>query len=370
MIEKLRLENFKSHKDTEIDFGKVTFLCGQNGIGKSSIIQSLLLLRQTFLKNRLDKILTLNNPLCYIGTGNDALHQYAENDNLSFTFSENNILNKWIFNVKNRDKDYILLDETHIPITADLTQFALFNTQFQYISAGRQADYKSDDYVVETEKQLSIEEGKAELTAHFLFKYQNLKVNEKLLHPNNTEENNKDLLHHVTLWQREISKGVNVIPEKIGTNYEVSYSFAKENGESTQKFNAKNVGFGLSYTLPIVVAILSAEPNSLILIENPEAHLHPYAQAKIVELICLASQIGIQIVVETHSDHIINGALVACKKGKIHYNDIKIWYFDRDENQHKAITTEIEVKEGGKITYPPIGFFDQISKDRKVLMGF
>ena len=177
-------------------------------------------------------------------------------------------------------------------------------------------------------------------------------------------------MHHVKLWQREISSGVNVIPEKIGTSYEVNYSFSKENGEDTRKFKAKNVGFGLSYTLPIVVAILSAEPNSLILIENPEAHLHPYAQAKIVELICLASQIGIQIVIETHSDHIINGALVACKQEKINHNDIKIWYFDRDELQHKANVEEIKVKEGGKINHQPKGFFDQIEHDLKIIMGF
>ncbi len=371
MINQIHLQNFKSHKNTDIALGNITFLCGQNGVGKSSIIQSLLLLRQSFLKNRLDRLLSLNSPLCYVGNGVDVLYQYAENDEIVFGVSHNDQPKiQWIFDAsKNMDLDFINIHQKHIPLYQELKDFSLFNTNFQYISAARLADYKTDDYAVDTEKQISVEEGKAELTAHFLFRHEKNKVHELLLHPADTE-NNDDLLHQVTLWQREISKGVNVLPRKTGKNYEIKYNFNKTDGEVTNEFNAKNVGFGLSYTLPIIVAILAAQKDALILIENPEAHLHPYAQAKIAELMCIAAQAGIQIVVETHSDHIINGALVACKQEKIAHENIKIYQFERDEQNHAAKTTAIQVLKGGKIDKQPAGFFDQIEHDLKIIMGF
>lgn len=134
-------------------------------------------------------------------------------------------------------------------------------------------------------------------------------------------------------------------------SYEIKYSFNTDASPTgvTQEFTAKNVGFGLSYALPIIVAILSAQKDALLLIENPEAHLHPYGQAKLTELMCLAAQAGIQIIIETHSDHIINGALVACKQEKINKENIGIYQFNRDEEQHCAKATQIEVLEGGRI---------------------
>ncbi|NJO02817.1 MAG: DUF3696 domain-containing protein [Bacteroidia bacterium] len=79
--------------------------------------------------------------------------------------------------------------------------------------------------------------------------------------------------------------------------------------------------------------------------------------------------------VETHSDHILNGILVAIKKHKlgepgIAHDQVRIYYFDRDETQHATRVTPVPVQEGGRIKRPPSGFFDQISKDREFLMGF
>ena len=88
------------------------------------------------------------------------------------------------------------------------------------------------------------------------------------------------------------------------------------------------------------------------------------------ELICKAAHTGIQIIIETHNDHIINGTLVNVKNGIINPDEIKIWYFDREEETQAAKATEIPIHEGGRISYPPNGFFDQMRKDRKELLGF
>ena len=83
----------------------------------------------------------------------------------------------------------------------------------------------------------------------------------------------------------------------------------------------------------------------------------------------LAAQAGIQIIAETHSDHIINGVLVQNKKSVIDKENIKIWYFDRDEEQNASEVTEVELMGKGRIKKAPSGFFDQIGKDLRILMS-
>jgi predicted ATPase len=457
MIQNIHLQNFKNHKDTQISLGNLTLLCGQNGVGKSSMIQSLLVLRQTFEKGILNEKLSLNEPLCELGNGKDILFLFAENKNkkIGIELTIHSQYLKWIFDTQNRlTKDFLDLDgsnklnphiekaleyienldyagyfremeksiktpdatfsllkeefinktyndsfasrlllfaksskyyskstskldktvlETFNIVTINTPIFSLFNHNFQYISAAREAKYKSNDYLVDSKKQLSIVEGRAELTAHFLYKYQNETVLETLLHPN--YKDNTTLLYQVTAWEKEISKGVQIHPKKVGENYEIKYKFDGINKEVTREheFSSKNVGFGISYSLPIIVAILYAKKGSLIIIENPEAHLHPYGQAKLAELLCIAAQAGIQIIIETHSDHILNGVLVQCKKFEVEEkgidrNKVKIWYFERDEETHSAKAIEVEISDRGKINKAPIGFFDQFGKDLRYLM--
>ncbi|MBK9636389.1 MAG: AAA family ATPase [Bacteroidetes bacterium] len=116
------------------------------------------------------------------------------------------------------------------------------------------------------------------------------------------------MLSQTSAWEREVSPGVNVVPTPSGKAFTLKYTFNKKNDFTpTEPFSAENVGFGLSYALPIIVAALSSSENSLILVENPEAHLHPRGQSQLAKLLALAAQSGVQIIIETHSEHIING---------------------------------------------------------------
>lgn len=371
MITSVNIRNFKSHKDTRIDLGNLTLLCGQNGVGKSAFLQSLLLLRQTHQKNRLHDGLDLNKPLCYIGTAEDALYQSAEDEIISFEIGTGDGETHYFsFEASDYDSSFLkkirggfrTTDNRTTAFNAAQPAPSIFTNSFQYISAARLPEYTYDDYAVESENQLSLEEGKGELTAQFLHFFSKKKVIDSLLHP---KVSFSDLLSQTIAWEREISEGVNIIPQKVGLSYDVRYSFG--NGP-TKDFSTKNVGFGLSYALPVIVAILSAEPGSLIVVENPEAHLHPYGQAKLVELMCLAAAGGVQIIAETHSDHIINGTLVSVRHEKIKSSQAKIYYFERDEKEHATHATPVYIEENGKIKHAPPGFFDQIGKDLRELM--
>lgn len=381
MIKSFILNNFKSHKTTELRFSNLTVLCGNNGVGKSSVIQALLLLRESFFdkSNSNFEYLNLKSDAVSIGTVNDALYQFNENDELGFELEIEGKKDKAKFRFRAQERDYTpsIIRKSpngHEGLT-DLESINLFDRNCQYISAARQgplSSYEKDDAVVDVRNQISIKEGRAEYFVHFLDKNRNREVLHNLCKKNSPN----DLFSQTNAWESLISDKVNIVVQDIGNlGYELKYQF-NTLSDRTNEFKASNVGFGLTYTMPIIVAILSAPKGSLILIENPEAHLHPYGQARMAELISLAAQAGIQIIVETHSDHIINGILVQVKNhdngdGGIDKSNVSIYQFDFDKvGKHYTTNTEIEIQDGGTIIYPPDGFFDQFTIDRKKIIGF
>lgn len=381
MIKKLKLENFKSHKDTSLTLGNLTVLCGTNGVGKSSAIHALLLLREAFLNNSNFEYLDLQPKSVNVGSVNDALYQFSDSNEINFELETTSRTLRYSFNADlGNELEKTLLNKSvntdHFFDKNSLQQVNLYSREFQFISAARlgpQISYPKNDVVVDVHNQISVEEGKAEHFIHFLNKKRNKTVMSMLLNDNISDD---DLFSQTSAWENEISKGVNIVVKDSGNlGYELKYQFNTESGEKTNEFKAANVGFGLTYALPIIVAILSAEPNTLLLIENPEAHLHPHGQARLTELICFAAQAGVQIIIESHSDHVINGILVNCKKFElngrgINRENVSIHYFDRNEEKHYSNVKGVNIEEGGRVRYTPDGFFDQFTIDRKFLMGF
>ncbi|WP_291099694.1 MULTISPECIES: AAA family ATPase [unclassified Flavobacterium] len=383
MIRKVKIQNFKSHKNTILDLKNLTVLCGNNGVGKSSAIQLFLLLREAYIKDKSFDILDLKSNPVKIGTPNDAIYQFSQNDSFQIDLSTTDEELSFLYEAKSAEekvKTFISLNKEKSKTSITIFSESLFNTNFQYIGASRfgpQEKYEKDDKIVGVHKQISVLEGKAEYFVHFLDKYKDEEVIQEIC---KLDEISKytDLAAQVIAWEKSISAGINIEIEDIGKlGFLLKYNFETEASptKKTKNFEATNVGFGLSYVMPILVAILSAQKGALIIIENPEAHLHPNGIAKLTELICLAAQAGIQIILETHSDHIINGILVQSKKFEqgekgIDRHNISIYHFDRDENEHCTKPTKIEIEEEGLIRYPPKGFFDQFSIDRRFLLDF
>jgi predicted ATPase len=102
-----------------------------------------------------------------------------------------------------------------------------------------------------------------------------------------------------------------------------------------------------------------AADQSLLLIENPEAHLHPRGQALLGRLCALAASGGAQVLVETHSDHILNGIRLAVKRGELDAASTIMHFFDRVPNVLQPRLSTVEVSPDGMIDQWPTGFFDQ-----------
>ncbi len=376
MIRSINLINFKPFVNQLLQFKSLTLLSWLNSTGKSSVLQSLLLLRQSYQQGLLPKTgLALNGELVQIGTAKDALYEGAQEDFIGFDiFWQNDIEGHWRFSY---DPKVNVLNLDSEPVAKEIYQLSLFNKKFHYIQAeriGPRSFYPMSDFDVR-EKGLIAANG--EYAAHFLLVNENKNIlNGKLSHPN-VKSSKKDfsddpetkslaLIDQVQAWMGEISPGTRI---KINSNPDmdlISLQYLFEMGkEVSNPYRATNVGFGISYTLPIIVAVLASEPGTLILIENPEAHLHPKGQSKMGELLALAASCGIQVVIETHSDHVLNGIRRVVHAGKLDHQDVQLHYFQRQEKEGQAFTEVVSprIKRSGRIDKWPDGFFDQMEKD-------
>jgi predicted ATPase len=377
MIKNINIQNFKSIKKATIELSNLNLFTGVNASGKSTFLQSLLLLRQSYMGGYLARrstTLFLGNrekdSLANLGTFKDVRYENAKkeeafvigfNDNENFSLKFSNQL----YNSDNRDLTTIVGNSEMT--FHDLDTIPLFSDNFQYLTADRITP--QEDYPRFEGSELLGKDGA--FTAHFLEKYGNKPIIIKSLKHERTQGNDDTLIGQVNYWMQEISPNIDIqTEENLSTNrIELSYRYRTDNGLYTQDRKPQNVGYGITPTLPILVAILSAKPGDIIIIENPETHIHPRGQAKLIELMALASEACVQLMVETHSDHIVNGLLVAIKKQQIKAENTKVYYFDRNELQ-QTIVTDIPIHADSRIRNPPLGFFDQISKDRKLLMGF
>lgn len=359
MIKSIHIKNFKSLKDISMIPKSLNLLMGLNGMGKSSFIQSLLLLRQN-KKSGLAKF-ALNGPLTEIGRGRDALYQAAIEEIIHFDFEveENEYLNSFSCALTYQADNNVLDNHIEWPV-ALLDRYSLFNDNFQYLEAersGPRIDYPMSYADVVEKHQLGI---KGEYTIHYLNTFgASLKVPQTLWH-NKAKSNT--LLHQTAAWLGEISPDVRFdIQEISGTDKVIlNYQFANQESLSN-KFRPKNVGFGISYVLPIIVSLLSVTKSKIVIIENPEAHIHPKGQAEMGRLIALATAAGMQLFVETHSDHIVNGIRVAAKEGLISPQTINISYFSRQTTNTEQFSKiqNIQVDKNGELSDYPTDFMDE-----------
>ncbi len=368
MIRTLRLRNFKCFADQLLNLGPLTLLSGLNGTGKSSVIQSLLLLRQSYQQGLLSKKgLALNGDLVRIGTAQDALFEGAQETQISFRLGwEQGLEAEWKFDY-NKESDVMNLASE--PVNEEVFQTSLFKDEFHYIQAeriGPRSSFEMSDYQVRQHRQLGTS---GEFTAHFLSLFDREDIPNRLL--GHTSAKSNQLLAQVEAWLSEVSPGTRLSFESHPGMDLVRLKYSFTSGKMVSNpYRPTNVGFGITYTLPVLVALLSAKRGTLLLVENPKAHLHPQGQVRIGELIARAVNGGVQIVLETHSDHVLNGIRLAVHSGKIEPNNVNLHYFRRGEIDGQACCEVMSPKidHNGRIDKWPEGFFDELDKSLEALL--
>ena len=93
--------------------------------------------------------------------------------------------------------------------------------------------------------------------------------------------------------------------------------------------NIVDVGYGISQTLPIFVDLAEKDASRISLLQQPEIHLHPSAQATLATLLCQQARKDRQFIIETHSDFIIDRVRMEVRDGTINQDDVSLLYFER-----------------------------------------
>jgi len=361
MISRFKIQRFKCFEDQEIAFGKLTLLVGANATGKSTVIQALLLIKQSYESGGFQSgELLLNGKLVSIGTAKDALYSKSQKDSIIFalTNSFETTPNVFIYAYPRGKPDAHTLFSSQ-----QAAEFSgnLFHNDFTYLNAERLGPrllYPMTD-VLHEKMNVGIQ---GEYTAHCLAEYGNEGIfNSALAYPD-PDTDNQSLLHQTQLWMRRVVPNLDIEIAPISQANQVRIGL-KIQGFSDDHLRPTNMGFGVSYTLPIVVAALMSKPDSMLIVENPEAHLHPAAQSEMGQFLARAAATGVQMIIETHSDHILNGIRLAVKRKLLQADDVSIQFFIRPEkeNANQVITPKLD--SDGRIDLWPEGFFDQMEKD-------
>lgn len=383
MIQSVEINNFKSIKSKYFPLRNLNILLGMNGQGKSSFIQFLLLLRQS--KQNIGYLkLNEERGLINIGTSKDALYQYGgENDFLHFSLNFKNseiesISMEYDYEV---GSDFFVTRNKEISKNLNLKDGALFSdNKFQYLHSQRiepKATNITSLYSVKNHNDL----GKyGQYTAHYIeLRGSEAIAFDNVLHPDSynydvvreKEVIDKTLINQINLWLGEISPDINVKTTQVNSDLILlSYAFKQPNLGFTNDFKPENVGFGISYALHVVTALLKAKQGDLVIIENPESHIHPRGQAELGKLIALVAQNDVQVIIETHSDHIVNGIRVGIKENPKLKDRTILFYFEKEitEKEQYSKITNIEIDSKGELSEYPKGLLEEWSNQMLKLL--
>jgi len=361
MIKQLIIQNFKCFSDErKMNFSRFNVLYGKNGRGKSTIIQSLLILSQNIKKNDTLTNLSLKGSVIDLGNYKDVINSYIKDglirinvstdidDELKLTFGKSEIgptllhledlwsgEKRLMSSVGTTDEDSEIIKNSSAMSGIKALEFF---RQLRYVSANRRGpvnnEERLDDFIC---NDIGVN---GELLINALAKQDGVFM-----------EDFQDAMSYIL-------SGASIRVREDTSRDHVELLL--DSTDDSEGFKPSNVGYGYSFVLPVIFQILAAEDGSTIIIENPEAHLYPGAQSRLVEwMVLISNQKNLQIILETHSDHIINGLRIAVKKEKLDRHDVTIQFLDRKSVNESPEIKTIKVDSNGTLSDNPIDFMDE-----------
>jgi AAA15 family ATPase/GTPase len=431
VITALRIRNFKCLADTgRLDVRPLTFLVGPNSSGKTSILQSLLLLRQTVESRDLRNPLSINGPYVQLGSYPDLLFMHDSKARLQLEIEFPPSLGRWIpiglghearhrtydqinFDIEfgyNKKTMQVFLQTARFRISPDgyeqeIGRIKGSKYQIQVRRTGEPIQNGSKPFPVVIEKFYAVRMGLASATPRnvlfrreqSLFANQMAREVEELFRslfyigplrewpkriyiatgeaPQDVglkgelsvdvlwvqarrKATREKLLGKVNHWMREFGFAMKVGLRRIGGN---NYSVMFQDPNTQLTVNLADVGFGASQVFPIVVEGFYARDRAMLLIEQPEIHLHPRAQAKLGDLLIdvAMSGNGKTLLIETHSEHLLSRVRRRVAEQKIRKEDVAIYYCE--PTSHGTDVKRIQVNDLGQYEGPglPPAFFEE-----------
>ena len=328
MLKSIHIKNFKSLKNESIALKNITIFTGPNSSGKSTALLAILLayyenIPDEEIKNYIEahkgKALSFDEPvssLVEIITKDDI------NKNYGITIELDRIIN--------------IINENETPAR-----------NMYFICADRIGPRNT--YDIPLKDRLDIY---GRYSVSFLEKNKNKPLATELIHKKSILET---LGGQVNYWLQYI------VDTEIRTSKKSEYTDAMYSHSGEEYISPLATGFGTSTLLPIIIQCLSATPGDIIIIENPEVHLHPQAQSKLADFFAFIVNAGIQIIIETHCEHLIYNLCYNVNKRYIDKNNIVLHYKPDNKKAFVNIYTDENgrfIDKNGEHTSFPSGFFD------------
>ncbi|MFK3772119.1 DUF3696 domain-containing protein [Pseudomonas sp. NPDC089406] len=384
MISSLEVKNFKCFKSAHIPLKPITVVCGGNGVGKSSMIQTLLLMRQA--ADQLRKLedagaileeadvefpIKLNGPYrLALGNSLRLTNDELDSDELEIKIiPESNPSSavdlKFVSDVLNAK----VTVQAHYrggrssEIFKKTGLLPIFSDQFHYLVAERNGPRDLSE--VSDERYLTTGlAGEHTADAIARAEAQNHVVHEKLC----ILEGSNLFKVQLEGWMRMLVPNIKLVTHPYPEINRVRLSLEKA-GTPVDSLLPTSTGFGISYVLPIVVSGLLCPPGAMLVVENPEAHLHPAAQSAIGQFLAVVASTGVQVVVETHSENVINGVRLSAVRDLINSDEIGVVFLSAIDGDTQPKIDSILVDKLAELSSWPRGFFDQQGSDLAALMA-
>lgn len=377
MLTTLELTHFKYFERLNLPLAPLTLLSGANAAGKSSALQALVLLHQTIREHEWSTRLMLNGQALELGTVQDVVDKVhgRRSFEVGILSADNSV--RWSF-TGDRDEMSLAVDHVRLsnidhssptslqylipPDAAEpVKRLARRLRDLSYITAERVGPRQI--YSLEDQQSARVVGPRGEHAASVLYRGRDEEVPASRCMPDAPPTR----LRQVEAWMRRFFPGCGIDVQPIPNANSVTLGLRTSN--DTDFHRPVHVGFGLTQVLPIIVAAISAAPQDLLLIENPEVHLHPAGQAQMGAFLAEIAASGVQVIIETHSDHVLNGIRRAVRAGKLAPNDAVLHFFrPRGTGQDQVVSPQLDAN--GNVDFWPPGFFDQFEKDLSHFAGW
>lgn len=382
MISEINLEAFKCFADRCISLKPLTLLTGLNAAGKSTVLQALLFLNQALIEGTQDvaanrTLAPLNGSVIRLGSVKDVVDKTQGGGRFAIQLRTGAFAIRWSFRSREsggRNDLSMMLENARwehlepgvngddggalFPASFTVTPEAkeLFEAllNLRYVPADRIGP--AETYPLdEPERHGSLGDRGQRAVAGLFWRGEERIEAKAMLHPD--PEVAPRLDRQVEAWLADLFSGV--VLEVARVPHANLLTLGIRTSDKTDFHRPQHVGFGVTYVLPVLVALLGAKRGDLVVLENPEAHLHPRAQSRLGRLCALAVSAGIQVLVETHSEHVLNGARLAVHDRILEPNDMSVLFFTRTSEPGEHEVQAISVNQRGQLNNWPVGFFDE-----------
>lgn len=365
MIARIRLEDFKRFRALSLETAELTVLTGANGAGKTSVLHAILLARQMARQPQRSHVELNGVDSLELGAAEDVIHRDADDELATIEISDTEGQGwRWSFRAPTNERalNAMIVDKA----VGYEGAIAEAPPRFTYLCAERLGPRDALGASAVDVDELGVGPH-GEFVAQVLAAFDRSRVREGRCVPDETGTTFPGLPHQTERWMGRIVRPTEIDAEWF-PNTSVTRLRFRTPGVQAEWTRAPNAGFGVSYALPVIVAALRAEVGGLLLVENPEAHLHPAGQSAIGAFLAQVAADGVQVFVETHSDHVLNGIRVAVAQGTAALSpEQALIHFFRGEDQDGAEVESMSLRRTGQLSAWPAGFFDQTQIDLAAL---